>query len=48
MILSGLMLIHQAFAQNDTTARSHKLTLNGYIKYLEQVSFTDEPAELIN
>jgi hypothetical protein len=47
LFLSGIMLIHQAFAQNDTTKRSHALTLNGYIKYLELVSFTNEPTELL-
>ncbi len=47
LFLSCLMVIHQAFAQNDTTARTHKFTLNGYIKYLELVSFSNEPTELL-
>jgi hypothetical protein len=47
LILSGLMISHLAFAQNDTTKHTHNLTLNGYIKYLELVNFTNEPTKLL-
>jgi len=40
-------LSHSAFAQNDSIKHVHKFTVNGYLKYLEQVSFTGTAADLL-
>ena len=34
-------------AQDDTTKRDHKLTVTGYVKYLEQVEFTSNATDLL-
>ena len=33
-------------AASDTTKHPHKFTVNGYIKYLEQISFVNDPTKL--
>jgi hypothetical protein len=35
-----------AVAQNDSTSHAHKFTLNGYIKYLDEVSFAGNATDL--
>src|ERR1035438_9285218 len=48
LILSaGLICFHVAEGQHDTTHQDHKFTLKGYVKYLEQVSFTNNANELL-
>jgi hypothetical protein len=47
ILLSCLILFHQASAQNDTTKHADKFTVKGYIKYLEQVSFTGNSSDVL-
>lgn len=46
ILLVSLISLHSAYGQNDTLSHIHKLTLKGYIKYLEQVSFTGNATKL--
>jgi len=52
-LLVCLLCFQQAHAQNDTTKQAtadtekvHKVTVNGYVKYLEQGSFVDNLSDL--
>lgn len=42
-----LMVCNHLQAQNDTTKSDHKVTLKGYVKYLEQVEFTSNATDLV-
>ncbi|HEY8782454.1 MAG TPA: hypothetical protein VIM16_12600 [Mucilaginibacter sp.] len=49
-LFACLALFHNAMAQNDTAKQAkkhaHKFTVNGYLKYLEQISFVRDPTNL--
>src|SRR5258708_19181426 len=53
-LLASLLLFHDASAQrdsikqasNDTLKHDHKFTVNGYVKYLEQISFVNDITNL--
>lgn len=45
-ILLFFLPIKYSIAQNDTTQHTHKFTLNGYLKYLEEVSLPTIPTDL--
>jgi hypothetical protein len=42
----SFFIFHCANAQNDSTKHPHKFTVNGYIKYLEEISFPANPTNL--
>ncbi len=42
----NFILCNHLFAQNDSTKHPHKFTVNGYIKYLEEVSFAGSATDL--
>jgi hypothetical protein len=42
----SFFIAHRISAQNDSTKHPHKFTVNGYIKYLEEISFAGNATEL--
>ncbi|MGP8214510.1 MAG: hypothetical protein ACLQQ4_02995 [Bacteroidia bacterium] len=46
ILVLGSSLINCAFAQKDSAKHAHKFTVNGYIKYLDEVSFAGSATEL--
>src|SRR5580700_4022276 len=48
LIFSAFLVVYSHLqAQNDTAKGDHKVTLKGYVKYLEQVEFTNNATDLV-
>src|ERR1017187_8105405 len=47
IISACLISFHVVRGQNDTTKHDHKFTMKGYVKYLEQVSFSNDATKLM-